>query len=198
MKMKKLLLTTATLAALMAPAYADMKILRRAVVNNWQLTAWSLESDPTSFSHCAAVTTASSNGVHLLFVISEETFSVGLFDTRWELNPWQTYDVTISIDNYAPLSAQSRAASQHQASIRLPKSEAFYLQLMRGKVLHVKTASKQFDLRLFNADKMLPALLACAKIESDVAGTSNNPFSGSSTDTAPGASTSVKGEEEAF
>jgi len=194
--MKRLLLTTAALAALMAPANADSKILRRAVVNNWQLTAWSLESDPTSFSHCAAVTTASSNGVHLLFVISEEVFSVGLFDTRWELNPWQTYDVTISIDNYAPFSAQSRAASQHQASIHLPKSEAFYQQLMRGKTLHVKTATKQFDLRLFNADKMLPALLACAKIESDVAGTSNNPFSGSPpADTAPGASVSVKDEE---
>jgi hypothetical protein len=194
--MKQLLLTATALAVLVAPANADSKILRRAVVNNWQLTAWSLENEPTSFSHCAAVTTASSNGIHLLFVISEETFSVGLFDSRWELNPWQTYDVTLNIDNYPPISAQSRAASQHQASIHLPKSEAFYQQLMRGKVLHIKTASKQFDLRLFNTDKMLPALLACAKIESDVAGTSNNPFSGPTIpNTTPGASTSVRGEE---
>jgi hypothetical protein len=172
--LRKTLLVATALAVLAVPANAGQ--LRTAMVNNWKVTAWSLENDSTSFSHCAAVSTASSNGVHLLFVVSEEVFAVGLFDVRWQLNPWQTFDVTLNVDNNPPINAKSKAASDHQASIHLPKTDAFYNQLVHGQVLHVATASKQFHLRLTNVDKMLPALLACAKIESDVAGTTNNPF----------------------
>jgi hypothetical protein len=124
---------------------ANAKILRRAMVNNWQVTAWSLENDPTSFSHCAAVTTASSNGVHLLFVISEEVFTAGLYDSRWQLNPWQTYDVTLSVDNYQEIKATGKASSYLQESLDLPKTEAFFQQLAHGQVIHIATAAKQFS-----------------------------------------------------
>lgn len=188
--MKKPLIALAAVAAMATTAQA--KVMHRAVVDNWQVSAWSMENNPAAFSHCAAVSTQpQSGGVYLLFAFSEEMWSVGMYDTRWQLNPWQIYDITLSIDNSAPINVKGAAASEHQVRVSLPKTDDFVEQMKHGQVLHVTATSKQFNFRLRSVEKMLPVLLACVNSEANWGGGTNDPF-------APTSLRSMNKDEQRF
>lgn len=144
-------------------------------VGGWSGAAYSSDSDG-SFSHCAMSATYNS-GITLLFAISQNSWSMDLYNSAWSLQQGQSYPIVYSVDGGVNQQASAVAINSQQVGIELPLTSAEFNLFRFGSQVTIAAASQTFQFNLTGTSSSLYALGTCASNHTALA--SSNPFAAS-------------------
>ncbi len=165
----------AVVGAVLLAQPASAATLRSFTVGDWAAGAYS--NDTTKeFNHCAGMGRYGS-GISMIFAISRDFhWSMSFAHPAWRLRPGSAFDITFTVDDMAPITAQARAISPQVVEVELDGSGELFARFRRGYVLRVAAASQTFNFNLTGTSQLLPALLACAANRGAAVQTAANPF----------------------
>lgn len=176
------------LVLLAAPAHSE--IMRRFKVGNWDAGSYSDSS--ASFSHCAANATYRSN-VTVYFAIDKGfNWAIGFSHPNWRYVEGQQLQITFTVDNLPPMTANAVAISEKAVKASLPDSVELFKLFRRGKILRVAGTKSVFEFLLTGTELLLPALARCVAQR----GNAPSPVAvNTSTDAAPSVPSPPKSSE---
>jgi hypothetical protein len=144
-------------------------------IGNWSAGAYSVPGS-MAFDHCAASAEYKS-GITLIFAVSRTfQWSMGMYNSAWQLSQDTSYQVTYAIDGSGPTIAKAVAIGPSQVEIPLAPNETLFQRFMRGNQLTINAASQNFLFDLTKTIELLPDLLSCVENYVGKAPPSNNPF----------------------
>ena len=144
-------------------------------VGNWNAGAYSVPGS-MAFDHCAAAAEYKS-GITLIFAVSRTfQWSMGLYNSSWQLSQGSTYQITYAVDGSGPTIAKAVALGPSQVEIPLAPNVTLFQRFMHGNQLSVNAASQNFLFDLTRTIELLPDLLRCVENYVGQAPPSNNPF----------------------
>ena len=145
------------------------------MVGNWSAGAYSVAGS-MAFDHCAASAEYKS-GITLIFAVSRTfQWSMGLYNSSWQLSQGSTYQITYAVDGSGPTIAKAVALGPSQVEIPLAPNVTLFQRFMHGNQLSVNAASQNFLFDLTRTIELLPDLLRCVENYVGQAPPSNNPF----------------------
>jgi len=196
-----LIALTAALALQLTPQPAAAKQIEPLKVGNWKGGAYS-NNNTGRFSHCAASAKYKS-GITLLFSVTRDRkWSMGFSKKSWSLQKGKRFPVKFKVDEGEILSGTAIARTDILAQVFLPANGAAFRQFRNGRLLQVAAAKDILKFKLTDADRMLTALVNCAKQHrqfesSGNSSNSSNPFSSSPNNNSNAPDTSRSGPNAA-
>jgi hypothetical protein len=158
-----------------AASSGTIATLSTFMVGNWSAGAYSVAGS-MAFDHCAASAEYKS-GITLIFAVSRTfQWSMGLYNSSWQLSQGSTYQITYAVDGSGPTIAKAVALGPSQVEIPLAPNVTLFQRFMHGNQLSVNAASQNFLFDLTRTIELLPDLLRCVENYVGQAPPSNNPF----------------------
>ena len=147
-------------------AVADAKEVSTFKIGNWNGGVYTNDNTGV-FSHCAA-SVGYKSGITLIFAVTRDlTWSMGLVNDKWNLQPDAKHPVTYWVDNGEVRNGTAEVLRSNHVRVRLPGDDNLFDRFRRGRTLEIRTSQQVFKFNLTSTSRMLQSLLQCARRERD-------------------------------